>query len=81
MNGASTVTTIGASRNVVPSATACLSASAAMRPVAPGLFSTTTGCPTDSPMPSAIKRAVRSVVPPAATGTRILTGRANVTCA
>jgi hypothetical protein len=67
--------------SVVPSGAADLRASAAMRPVAPGRFSTTTGCPMDSLMSSAIRRAVISDVPPAATGTRIRTGRVNAFCA
>jgi hypothetical protein len=48
--GASTVTAIGAIKSVLPSGAAFFSASAAMRPVAPGLFSTMIGCPMASLM-------------------------------
>ena len=44
-------------------------------PLAPGLFSTTTGWPQASASLPASSRAVRSVAPPAGNGTTSLTGR------
>jgi hypothetical protein len=47
-----------------------------MVPAAPGLFSTTTGCPSASCSAGATMRAVTSTFPPGAKGTMILTGLA-----
>jgi hypothetical protein len=46
-----------------------------MFPDAPGLFSTSTGCPSDFESLSATVRARMSVEPPGAHGTMIFTGR------
>ncbi|CFN82105.1 Uncharacterised protein [Bordetella pertussis] len=48
---------------------ALASASAPIAPPPPPRFSTTTGCPSSRPSPSATMRATMSVVPPAANGT------------
>src|SRR6476469_2541841 len=50
-------------------------------PPAPGEFSTITGWPRCGRMPSAMMRAMVSVDPPAASGTRIVTGRDGKDCA
>jgi hypothetical protein len=46
-----------------------------MLPAAPALFSMTTGWPNALDKGSAINRAVKSVVPPGALGTTMVTGR------
>jgi len=77
--GASTGTTTGVSISTLPSAAALFIDSATMRPPAPGLFSTSTGCFSSSFMRSAISRAAMSAEPPGAKPTTILTGLS--TCA
>src|SRR5262245_48723471 len=51
-------------------------ASVARFALAPGRFSTTTGCPSRSVSHCAIRRAAMSVVPPAGNPTMMRTGRA-----
>ena len=63
VSGANTVTASGASMIVLPSGAAFFSASAAMKPVAPGRFSTTTGAPSEVFSRSTMSRAIRSDVP------------------
>ena len=46
-----------------------------MLPPAPDRFSTTTGCPSDLPRPSATTREMMSVVVPGPNGTTSFTGR------
>src|SRR6185295_5082146 len=65
----------------VPSGGAALTASATMRPIAPGRFSTTTGWPRLALILSATTRAMMSAVPPGAKPTRILTGLSILSCA
>ena len=72
--GASTVTTIGVSIRTLPSAGEFFTASATIRPPAPGRFSTTTGCFSSSFMRSAIRRAAMSAEPPGAKPTSSRTG-------
>src|SRR3954463_10014372 len=52
-----------------------------MKPLAPGLLSTITGCLVASPRYLATKRAARSVVVPAPNGTTILIGLLGKACA
>src|SRR5437899_2128267 len=66
---------------VVPSGVAFFTASLAMRPIAPGRFSTITGTPRLSLSLSATTRAIRSAVPPAGNPTRMRTGLSNFSCA
>ena len=55
--------------------------SAPTPPPAPGLFSTTTGCPSATDSFSLIVRARMSVVPPGAKGTMYLIGLLGQVCA
>src|SRR5438874_10100941 len=79
--GTTAIGPIGITMIVVPSGAAAFKASAAMRPMAPGRFSTMTGCPSVSFILSATTRAITSAVPPAGNPTRILTGRSIFSCA
>jgi hypothetical protein len=60
--------------SVLPSGAALATASAAMLPPAPGLFSTMTVRPSAGPMLTASERASVSVEPPAGAPTRMRTG-------
>jgi hypothetical protein len=60
--------------SVWPSGAARLTPVAPIVPVAPGLFSTTNGCPNFSCSLGAIARASVSVDPPGGNGTTIVTG-------
>ena len=62
------------SSRVCPSGAALATASAAMLPPAPGLFSTMTVRPSAGPMLTASERASVSVEPPAGAPTRMRTG-------
>jgi hypothetical protein len=61
--------------SVYPSAGDFATASAAIMPLAPGRFSTTTDCPRASVSFCAMILAATSVPPPAAKPTSIFTGR------
>jgi hypothetical protein len=52
-----------------------------MMPDAPGMFSTTTTCPSPRDTPSARRRAITSVAAPGPVGTISLIGRAGQVCA
>src|SRR5438067_1160583 len=79
--GTTAIEPIGITMIVVPSGAAAFTASAAMRPIAPGRFSTMTGCPIVSFLLSATTRAMTSAVPQAGNRTKILTGRSILSCA
>ncbi len=79
--GTTAIGPIGITMIVAPSGAALFTASAAMRPAAPGRFSTITGCPIVSLSLSATTRAMRSAVPPGANPTRIRTGLSILSCA
>ncbi len=64
-----------AMNSVVPSGAARAAASVPMLLLPPVRFSTVNGCPSLSVSHCAIRRAARSVVPPAAVATMMRTGR------
>src|SRR5262249_38030363 len=66
--------------SICPSADERATASAASAPTAAGRFSTTNCCPNASPSGCAIRRAMPSLLPPGAKGTRILTGFCGQIC-
>src|SRR5262249_29680642 len=66
--------------SICPSADERATASAATAPTAAGRFSTTNCCPNASPRGCAIRRAMPSLLPPGAKGTRILTGFCGQVC-
>ena len=72
--GCTTIAANGTSMRVLPSGAASLTTWLAMRPPAPGRFSTNTGVPSTSFILSAMERAVTSAEPPAGNPTRIRTG-------
>ena len=74
--GCTTITAIGAIISRLPSGAASFTACAAIRPPAPGRFSTITGEPIEAVILSAIKRAVASAEPPGGKPTKIFTGAA-----
>jgi hypothetical protein len=67
--------------SVCPSGAAEATAFEPIAPVAPGRFSTTTGCPSEVASRSASTRATMSPVPPAENGTTSRTVRVGYCCA
>jgi hypothetical protein len=74
-------TAVGAMSTVWPLASPRATNAAPIEPVAPGRFSTSTGCPMDCETAGESARGMRSEVLPGGKGTTIVIGRVGKDCA